>query len=337
MKLSVCIPTFNRAEFLEETIRSIYAESVGYEVEVSVVDNCSTDNTKEVISKLQEEFSSLVFNVNPENIGPDLNYMACVEKSTGDYCWLMGSDDHANVESIKKIFSVITELSPDILLFDRENYDLEMKKVMGNHKFLNSAERIVVNTLNENEVDDYLSKMNDLGGIFSYLSSIVVKRSCWDKTKVIPDHIGTAYLHSSRIFLMMKNGAKLVYEPFSVVKNRMGNDFFAGNGYVKRILIDLNYFPLVIDIFEGKMQRIFLKHLNHHVASTRTLIAYKFWAIHYQGRDGAKALIKGYIERPINWGFLGFRKIILKLIPAGVLSFLYFQIYLKFIKKKSEV
>ncbi|MCR9204693.1 MAG: glycosyltransferase family 2 protein [Halobacteriovoraceae bacterium] len=335
MKLSICIPTYNREPYLEATVRSIYENANGFDVEVSIVDNHSTDKTKGLLEKLSKEFPTLTYKVNSKNIGPDLNYMACLENSTGDYCWFMGSDDHANDKSIENIFRVVRNTKPDILLFDRVNYGPHMKEERGIHKFLSSDKQVSINTLDPLGLKFYLSQMNDLGGVFSYLSSIVVKRSLWDKTKVIENHIGTAYLHTSRIFLMMKLGASLTYEPFPIVKNRMGNDFFAGNGYVKRVLLDLNYFDLVKDIFEGEVRMIFLSEINRIVANLRTLLAYKFWAIHYQGDEGFNDLKEGYDRHPIDWGTLNLKRTIFQKIPMRILSFLYFKVYVAFIKKKS--
>src|ERR1035437_6929312 len=52
--LSICIPTYNRAEYLEETILSIVNQKrfqETSEVEIVISDNCSEDNTKQVCEK----------------------------------------------------------------------------------------------------------------------------------------------------------------------------------------------------------------------------------------------------------------------------------------------
>ena len=52
--LSICIPTYNRAEYLDRTISSIVTQTVFFqtgEVEIVISDNCSTDNTTEIVNK----------------------------------------------------------------------------------------------------------------------------------------------------------------------------------------------------------------------------------------------------------------------------------------------
>ena len=55
--LSVCIPTFERASFLKETLESIVSDPVFLEnnkVEIVISDNVSKDDTKEVSRKFTE-------------------------------------------------------------------------------------------------------------------------------------------------------------------------------------------------------------------------------------------------------------------------------------------
>jgi abequosyltransferase len=56
-KISICIPTYNRARLLEEAIKSILSQTtdISSEIEICVSDNCSTDNTELVIKKLQKK------------------------------------------------------------------------------------------------------------------------------------------------------------------------------------------------------------------------------------------------------------------------------------------
>lgn len=70
--LSICIPTFNRATYLEDTINSIVKQKKFQEtndVEIVISDNCSDDNTKEVSDKFIRTFGNKIrYYRNSENI-----------------------------------------------------------------------------------------------------------------------------------------------------------------------------------------------------------------------------------------------------------------------------
>jgi len=52
--ISVVIPTYNRARYLERAIRSVWAQT-GLPLEMLIIDNCSTDNTGELVERLKTE------------------------------------------------------------------------------------------------------------------------------------------------------------------------------------------------------------------------------------------------------------------------------------------
>jgi glycosyltransferase involved in cell wall biosynthesis len=57
--LSICIPTFNRAYILEKTLHSIVSQKIFQdtnEIEVIVSDNCSSDNTFEIVNKYIKKY-----------------------------------------------------------------------------------------------------------------------------------------------------------------------------------------------------------------------------------------------------------------------------------------
>ena len=49
--LTIAIPTYNRCDLLEKTLRNVFSQEWIEKVEVLVVDNASTDNTSEMIKK----------------------------------------------------------------------------------------------------------------------------------------------------------------------------------------------------------------------------------------------------------------------------------------------
>ncbi|MDL2280819.1 glycosyltransferase family 2 protein [Selenomonadales bacterium OttesenSCG-928-I06] len=87
--ISVIIPTYNRASYIEKAINSVLAEN--YEpIEIIVVDDGSTDNTKEIIQK-KYPFIKYFYQ---ENRGPSEARNTGIKNALGEYISLLDSDDY---------------------------------------------------------------------------------------------------------------------------------------------------------------------------------------------------------------------------------------------------
>ena len=82
--LSICIPTYNRAEYLDKSLHSLTKQKRFYEIEVVISDNCSTDNTEEVVKKYQKQYNNIFYHKNTENIF-DKNFPTVLMKAHGLY------------------------------------------------------------------------------------------------------------------------------------------------------------------------------------------------------------------------------------------------------------
>ena len=107
--LSICIPTFNRAEYLRSSLANILSQAAELEnpaqVEVVVSDNASDDGTGEVLKEFKR--AGLVTGRNSANLGHIANLHKVIKMASGAYCWLMGDDDHIVPGALKKIVKII--------------------------------------------------------------------------------------------------------------------------------------------------------------------------------------------------------------------------------------
>jgi len=103
-ELSICIPTYNRDGNLINFLNSIYISSLelDFKFQVCVSDNCSTDNTQEVVSKAQS-LMDIKYHKNSKNLGRVRNYLNVVNMAEGEFIWLIGDDDLLMPDAIKEI------------------------------------------------------------------------------------------------------------------------------------------------------------------------------------------------------------------------------------------
>lgn len=95
--LTIAIPTWRRATFLEKTLTQLRLELQRSDraglVEVLVSDNCSPDQTPEVVKAEVAAGLPITYIRNDENIGSDANIAQCFNLASGRYVLILGDDD----------------------------------------------------------------------------------------------------------------------------------------------------------------------------------------------------------------------------------------------------
>ena len=91
-RISVLIPTYNYARFLPEAIESVLAQDFR-DFELLIVDDCSADNTAEVVRPFCARDARVRFTVNGANLGMVHNWNHCLEQARGEYIKFLFGDD----------------------------------------------------------------------------------------------------------------------------------------------------------------------------------------------------------------------------------------------------
>jgi len=117
-KLSICIPTYNRQNFLARLLDNCIKETTGIEnlVEVCVSDNGSTDETEKILKAYSKKSRLIRYRRNKKNLGFESNLVSVLSMAKGEYCWIMGDDDIFLKDSIKEILSIIDLKNPDFII-----------------------------------------------------------------------------------------------------------------------------------------------------------------------------------------------------------------------------
>lgn len=97
--VSICIPTYNRADYITKAIDSALSQTYK-NIEVIVVDNASTDNTEEIVSMYTDP--RLRYVRNSENLGLFGNFNRCIELYNGEYLHILHSDDYIDHDFTEK-------------------------------------------------------------------------------------------------------------------------------------------------------------------------------------------------------------------------------------------
>ena len=105
VKVSVCIPTYNRADYLQSAIASVEQQTYS-DWELIVCDDGSTDNTAEVMDAKSWD-SRIRYVRHPHNIGRSRNMRSGFDAARGDYFIKFDDDDALTPEFLTKTVAIL--------------------------------------------------------------------------------------------------------------------------------------------------------------------------------------------------------------------------------------
>ena len=126
-----------------------------------------------------------------------------------------------------------------------------------------NTEDRVFNLHDKNEFIEYCNRANSIGALFSYWSSIILRRQEWNKTGYHDDFDATAYALASSLLSLIKQNCRLKYIKNPLVLWRNDNESFQNaGGLVKRFLLDFDGYLQLADKYlsdDRKIRDRFLK------------------------------------------------------------------------------
>lgn len=108
--VSIIMPTYNCAKFIAESIDSVIAQTYT-NWELIIVDDCSTDNTKEILMPYLQKYQNIHYTCLQENGGPAVARTEALKQAKGPYIAFLDSDDLWYPEKLSRQISFMQENS----------------------------------------------------------------------------------------------------------------------------------------------------------------------------------------------------------------------------------
>ena len=140
--LSVCISTYNRAEWLASSLRNWTAQhpTPHQDVELFICDNASSDHTSEIVQPYLDR-SDFVYHKNTVNVGMLGNLRETAHLAQGNYIWIIGDDDLLLPGAIDRVLNVINNNQDIALVYLNYAYTREddARNIKDMEKFFKEA------------------------------------------------------------------------------------------------------------------------------------------------------------------------------------------------------
>ena len=126
-KISVIVPVYNTEKYLEKCLESIVNQTY-QDFEVIIVNDGSTDNSREIIDKYIEKYPEKIKCINKQNGGLSSARNCGIEAATGDYIAFVDSDDYIDMQFFEQLLHYVKR-DIDLIKFKLIKVDEEYKQL----------------------------------------------------------------------------------------------------------------------------------------------------------------------------------------------------------------
>ncbi len=257
VKLSVCIPTYNRSDNLKECLNSIFLSLKGHEKQVEIVisNNASTDNTETIVTEFQKIYPQLRYHRNQINIGGERNFYTVANLAEGEYIWVFGDDDRITVRAIPTILKQI-ESGYNLIISNYSMWSKDFSVVQKNRCLRLKQDKVF---------GDPNQLMKQFGLHLGYISSVIIRKSIFfilprEQYETFVEY-GFPFVYSVYIGMAQHCYALYISEP--LVCNRSGNSgeydwykyFVTGSTLIFNTLSTNGYSPSAIHAAKHQVLR----------------------------------------------------------------------------------
>ncbi len=113
--VSVIIPVYNREKLIKNALNSVLKQTIADKLEIICVDDGSTDDTVNVIKKMQQQHNN-IFLYQQENSGPGVARNLGIDNAHGEYVIFLDSDDWIPERAYESMYNYAKKKDADVII-----------------------------------------------------------------------------------------------------------------------------------------------------------------------------------------------------------------------------
>jgi glycosyltransferase involved in cell wall biosynthesis len=129
MKLSIIIPMYKVASYVERCIHSLETQDLPHgDYEIICINDGSPDDCREIVETLQQEFANIVL-INQENQGVSMARNNALAVAKGEYILPIDPDDYIHANTLNQVYQRVKQDDIDVLMLSYEILNLEDNEI----------------------------------------------------------------------------------------------------------------------------------------------------------------------------------------------------------------
>ncbi|KAF0151095.1 MAG: hypothetical protein FD143_2261 [Ignavibacteria bacterium] len=225
--LSICIPTYNRVEFLKESLDSFLADIHGFEneIEILISDNASTDSTKDVVQEYIISYPFIKYYRNAKNV-KDENFFIAANLATGEYIWVFADDDKIDTGTLRFILTILRNGNRSVLILNYSIWNKDFSEKLKESFYSISTDMIIQGG---NEL------MKIFGIKIQFISGIIISTQLNEKFKKqdYDQMLEYGFSYSYAIYSSLTEEDQIQFISKPILLYRGYNSHFSATNYYK--------------------------------------------------------------------------------------------------------
>jgi len=270
--VSVVIPSYNRAETLEETLDSILSQVCSFDFEIVVGDDFSSDNSRDILLQYKQKHPrniKLLFH--EKNMGLGSNWAICVQQCKGKYVTNCDNDDYwHNIHKLQiQVDYMESHLNCGLLHTDYDELDIVSHTIIHSYR-AKSKEQIL---------QGYRQKEIFNGQLKIVSPTICFRKELFDKYIPVDRYIELNFpIEDWPTWLILSKYSEVDYLAISTATYRVGHESLSNlesyNKVLSKFTKEKVMYKFLCDMFPDDLEFV-EEDYNKHVDRVLFNIAFK--------------------------------------------------------------
>ncbi|WP_219835280.1 CDP-glycerol glycerophosphotransferase family protein [Paenibacillus sp. R14(2021)] len=293
--LSIIVPYYNVEDYIEECLNSLVAQTIGIDnIEVILVDDCSTDRSTDLVNQYIERFPTMYVIKQEHNAGTGEARNTGIKAAKADHITFLDADDYVSSNMAEHVLQLLQQGDCELVLYEYTYFSVSGRSYARNPSAaLFASNRSVTDITAVPEIIFATSVCNKvfhrkLLGSFpdSHIEDVLVSTLAVFHAKRIEITNGCTYYYRKR-----EESGKSKTDAYYVKKQHY-YDHLTVNLEMKKLLHTFPQYKLLIDWFNVRSIQPFLYRMTFNASFSRQE------KIHYY--DQVKQLVQNIDDQTIN-------------------------------------